>query len=232
VRFRDNVLPVQGTTNPSATWRLQSEINNTGAWTDRVTVDSSGVLTLGTFPASIVMGNATIFGATNGPRFQVSSSDIFGLRGGVGLNIAQARSLGWSSNASDSTEAPDLLLSRRAAASLQFGADSATPIAQTLGVAAGVGTNIAGASFTIAAGRGTGTGTPGTLLFQTSTAIGSGSTAQTLATRMTLNATDLVMASGIGIQLGNAAVAAVPAATHTVTIKDSTGTTYRLLCVV
>ena len=42
VRFRQNVLPVQGTTNPSATWRLQSEINNSGTWTDRLTVDSSG----------------------------------------------------------------------------------------------------------------------------------------------------------------------------------------------
>jgi hypothetical protein len=126
----------------------------------------------------------------------------------------------------------DLFFARRAAASLQLGFDSATPIAQTLGIAAGVGTNIAGANFTIAAGRGTGTGLPGSLLFQTSTVVGSGATAQTLTTRMTLGATDLSMASGIGIQLGNAAVAATPTATHTVTIKDSTGTTYRLLCVV
>jgi hypothetical protein len=44
VRFRENVLPVQGTTNPSATWRLQSEINNSGTWTDRLTLDSGGVL--------------------------------------------------------------------------------------------------------------------------------------------------------------------------------------------
>jgi len=118
VRFRENVLPVQGTANPSATWRLQSEINNSGTWVDRVTIDSSGVLTLGTFPASIVMGNATIFGATNGPRFQVSSADIFGLRGGSGLNIAQARALGWSSSGSDSTEPADLTLFRDAANTL------------------------------------------------------------------------------------------------------------------
>ena len=115
VRFRENILPVQGTANPSATWRLQSEINNSGTWTDRLTIDSSGVITLANFPASIVMGNATFFGAANGPRFQVTSADIFGLRGGVGLNIAQSRSLGWSSNASDSTEAPDVVLARDAA---------------------------------------------------------------------------------------------------------------------
>ena len=118
VRFRQNILPVQGTANPSATWRLQSEINNTGTWTDRLTVTSSGVLTLGTFPAAIVMGNATIFGATNGPRFQVSSSDIFGLRGASGLHIAQAAALGWSNSASDSTEPADLTLFRDAANTL------------------------------------------------------------------------------------------------------------------
>jgi hypothetical protein len=118
VRFRENILPVNGAANPSATWRLQSEINNSGTWTDRVTIDSSGVLTLGTFPASIVMGNATFFGAANGPRFQVSSADIFGLRGGTSLNIAQARALGWSNNASDSTETPDLTLFRDAANTL------------------------------------------------------------------------------------------------------------------
>jgi hypothetical protein len=42
VRFRENVLPVQGTTNPSATWRLQSEINNSGTWSDTISVESGG----------------------------------------------------------------------------------------------------------------------------------------------------------------------------------------------
>jgi hypothetical protein len=43
VRFRENILPVQGTTNPSATWQLQSEINNSGTWTNRVTMTTPGV---------------------------------------------------------------------------------------------------------------------------------------------------------------------------------------------
>ena len=43
VRFRENILPVQGTANPSATWRLQSEINNSGTWTDRATMTTPGV---------------------------------------------------------------------------------------------------------------------------------------------------------------------------------------------
>jgi hypothetical protein len=183
VRFRENVLPVQGTTNPSATWQLQSEINNSGTWTDRVTINSSGVLTLGTFPASIVMGNATFFGATNGPRFQVSSADIFGLRGGSSLNIAQARALGWSNNAADATETPDLTLFRDAANTLaqRNGTNAQTfRIYETdsgandeyLEISAASGTNVIRP-------QATGTGTASVVRYHTTTAVfwtsGSGS---------------------------------------------------------
>ena len=43
--------------------------------------------------------------------------------------------------------------------------------------------------------------------------------------------TGLITCNG-AIRLNNAAVAATPTATHTITVQDSTGTTYRLLCVV
>jgi len=43
VDFYFNVLPVQGTANPSGTFRIQSQINN-GAITDRFTVTSAGVV--------------------------------------------------------------------------------------------------------------------------------------------------------------------------------------------
>lgn len=46
VRFRQNVLPVQGSANPSATWQLQSEINNSATWTTQVSVDSGGTMLL------------------------------------------------------------------------------------------------------------------------------------------------------------------------------------------
>jgi len=42
VRFRINVLPVQGAANPSATWRLQSEVNDSGAWPNALQVQSDG----------------------------------------------------------------------------------------------------------------------------------------------------------------------------------------------
>jgi hypothetical protein len=44
VRFRINVLPVQGAASPTATWRLQSEINASGTWVDGLQVQSDGRL--------------------------------------------------------------------------------------------------------------------------------------------------------------------------------------------
>jgi hypothetical protein len=54
VRFRQNVLPVQGAASPTATWRLQSEINNSGTWTDQLSVASTGQMS---FVGSSVLWN-------------------------------------------------------------------------------------------------------------------------------------------------------------------------------
>jgi hypothetical protein len=56
VRFRQNVLPVQGTTNPSGTWRLQSEINNSGTWVDSILAQPSGVVYFGSGSGSLQLG--------------------------------------------------------------------------------------------------------------------------------------------------------------------------------
>lgn len=74
VRFRDHVLPVQGAANPSATWRLQSEINNSNVWVNAVTYETAAnTLTIGPTGAanpSIVLngpvGAAQITAGTNG----------------------------------------------------------------------------------------------------------------------------------------------------------------------
>jgi hypothetical protein len=42
VRFRQNVLPVQGAASPTATWRLQSEVNESGTWVDGLQVQTDG----------------------------------------------------------------------------------------------------------------------------------------------------------------------------------------------
>lgn len=47
-----------------------------------------------------------------------------------------------------------------------------------------------------------------------------------------INDSGLAILSGAYLQLGNAAVAATPTPTHTLTVRDSTGTVYRIPCVV
>lgn len=60
VRFRANVLPVQGSSNPTATWRLQSEIADSGTWTEMLAVTSAGNVTAsGTISATNLSGTNT-----------------------------------------------------------------------------------------------------------------------------------------------------------------------------
>jgi hypothetical protein len=63
---------------------------------------------------------------------------------------------------------------------------SATPVAATLKGENGVGTNIAGAAFTVRPGLSTGNATGGVINFQTGTTGSSGDTTQTAVTRMAL----------------------------------------------
>jgi len=57
-------------------------------------------------------------------------------------------------------------------------------------------------------------------------------TGLSIATTGVVTVSGITVASAQALTLGNTAVAATPVATHTVTIKDAAGTTYRLLCVV
>jgi hypothetical protein len=95
-----------------------------------------------------------------------------------------------------------------------------SPVAGTLRGANGTGTNIAGANITISAGNGTGTGGSGSINFNTAAAGSSGSTANTLATAMTIsNAGDV----GIGTTItGEGTLTVYSATTGT---PATTGTT-------
>jgi len=99
-------------------------------------------------------------------------------------NMYLAGSVAWGPSFVGTQSNADLFLRRKAAASLQLGVDSATPIAQTFGGANGVGTNITGSNITLAPGNGTGTGASGKLIIQTAPAGSTGSTANTLTTRL------------------------------------------------
>lgn len=99
--------------------------------------------------------------------------------------IQSSGAYGWSVSSDAFSGTYDLVLTRKAAASLRLGAaDAASPVAQTLGVQSVVAgtTNTAGANFTIAGSQGTGSGAGGSIIFQVAPAGGSGSAQNALAT--------------------------------------------------
>jgi hypothetical protein len=128
--------------------------------------------------------------SSNTLNFTTGTTNIFSLRAG-GVAFGGTVPIGWSSGDPTSV-GRDTYLGRAAAATLQQGgADAAAPVNQTLqaqGVAAGT-SDTSGATYTIASGNGRGNATGSSLIFQTPTAVVSGSGAQTMTTRLTLGAT-------------------------------------------
>jgi len=97
----------------------------------------------------------------------------------------------------------DCFIMRHAAANWRLGAGaSGTPVAQVLSIQDASGTNIAGVSFTFQGGRGTGTGTPGTIIFQVATTGSTGTTLQTSNTRVTIAETKVTLADAVNMALG------------------------------
>jgi len=117
-----------------------------------------------------------------------------------GTGDVTANAAGEFSFGSTGVNSPDVFLTRRAAASLRFGAaDAAAPVAQTLSVQSVVAgtTNTAGANLTITGSQGTGTGAGGSIIFQVAPLGSSGSAQNALATALTLNSSQqAVFAAG------------------------------------
>jgi len=76
------------------------------------------------------------------------------------------------------------------------GEGGATPVGNTIRAPSGVGTNITGSNLTITAGNGTGTGGSGSIYFQTAPTSTTGTTANTLATVVTIDNTGSVTIAG------------------------------------
>jgi hypothetical protein len=76
------------------------------------------------------------------------------------------------------------------------GNSSATPYGALITSCSGLGTNIAGASFTLAGGKGTGTGLGGSLKFQVAPVGSSGSSANTLVDALVIDSTKLSTFTG------------------------------------
>ena len=124
------------------------------------------------------------------------------------LNLGQTKNLCWYPSTFGNPV--DACINHEAAATFQLGVDvNGAAVAQTLKAHDGItGSNVAGANLTIAGGRGTGTGTGGNLILQTSPSLASGTTAHTLDTRQMIVAkafalTDNTAATFAVVTLGN-----------------------------
>lgn len=131
----------------------------------------AGVLTLQVNNTALSLknsGGTAVFGAYSNNNYLILNSTA---------------TVAWSADASFSTT-PDVFLSRKAAATLQFGnADAATSVAQTIsfqGIVAGT-SNISGSNATIVGSLSTGSGTSGDIIFQTG-GTGAGAAVQNTAT--------------------------------------------------
>jgi hypothetical protein len=99
--------------------------------------------------------------------------------------IRSNMTFGMGSNPTDAGGGADVLLGREGAAIFQMGNDvNGAAVAQTFKAHDGItGTDVGGANFTWAAGRGTGSGSSGDLIGQTATPLATGTTGQVLVTR-------------------------------------------------
>lgn len=123
----------------------------------------------------------------------------------------------------------DVKLNRDAAAAFQMGDDSATPVAQTFKGSdsrSGTDTNTVGGVLNIGAGRSTGNALPPELRLQTSEPTSSGSTAQTLTTRLAISGTAITASKPI--VLPSYTVSTLPSGTVGMTayVTDATAPTY------
>lgn len=134
-------------------------------------------------------------------------------------------------NAATTTAVNQLVVSSVSTGYFGNGVTNASPTGFTLNATGGSGSNVAGASLTLAGGRGTGTGAGGSLVFQTAPAAGSsGSSLNSLVTRLTIDSTGAVV-------IPNATASVVPlvvkaAASQTanlVELQNSSGTVHAYL---
>jgi hypothetical protein len=113
VRFRENVLPVQGTTNPSATWQLQSEINNSGTWANRVTATSLGVLSVSGDSNTITLDakdSNNIISATR--HITITPGSGWNLLISASTQVASGNTFGFSSDVVLGRDAANILAQR------------------------------------------------------------------------------------------------------------------------
>jgi hypothetical protein len=182
-------------------------------------VSRLSVAKTGTISSAATGATASVVSAAN---FKIYSNTYFAVESGggiamtleraanTGLRVGSTMPIGWSSTVDAWNNAPDVLLTRRAAANLRFGAaDAAAPVAQTLSVQSVVAgtTNTAGTNLTITGSQGTGTGAGGSIIFQVAPAGSSGSAQNTLVDALTISSTRVVTVAANASNLAQIAMA-------------------------
>lgn len=183
-------LNVTDTNSAAASLLLDLQVGGAS----KAKISKTGVLTLaaGTYNApNLCFGSVSnaITDYLSGLYFVANGNNVAYIK--EGLRFKANGLLEWNDQASFAVNSSDLKLGRRAAAQPCWGgADSATPVAQTItfqGARGGTDTNTAAVAATIQGSLGTGTGTVGDLVFKTGTVAASGTTQHTADTRLTLN---------------------------------------------
>jgi len=177
------------------------------------------------FPALMDVGNNIIAVCDarmdgSGPRLN-NASIAAGLGNGAGAGLRPGGvEIGCTGAVMWGTGGPmgqdvDTFLYRETPAVIQMGMDGNAPVNQTFKGCDGTGDNVAGASLTLAGGRGTGTGAGGKLVFKTAPAGSSGTTANALAAAMEIDG-----ARVIGIKNTTAAPEGNPSAGGYLYVED------------
>jgi len=179
------------TAGTTPTFLLRSVADGLVPNTDGVT-NGVGAISWGTANTARMWGQSG-FGSTIGIHFtgynSTASKGAFLLdANGAGFGFAVSMAdgfLGFKNNMAVDAGDVDAFFKRDAAATIQMGKDvNGSAVAQTFKAHDGItGTDLSGANFTLAGGRGTGAGAASAVYIATPTVLSTGTTAQVLANR-------------------------------------------------
>jgi hypothetical protein len=226
----------------SITWDVKNADHQLKFTAASIVTFPSGTVTLAQLGANTFTGQQVVpAGSQAAPALAIGAVDSGIYSGGpsrIDLALGGAsKHTFWSDGSyyQNDTAAELLIANRvslcgRASNHLGIGAASATPVSQSLGGAQGSGTNITGGDLNIGT-QGTGTGTGGIINFQSHAAGASGSTLGTLVTVASTLSDRFKVASGMLLQIGNAAATEALVCDKSIQFLDSTGTAYKVPCV-
>lgn len=177
----------------SESFRLMRGGNVSASTATYMMKGQSGDVYVGGYFGIMILSSNSVLGS--GTNCRIGPTDIsLASNGSIGFASSTTAAVGTGS---------DVSLARKGTASFQMGADvNGAAVAQSFGSCAGItGTDKTGANMTFFAGPGTGAGAVSSLIFQTPTVLGTGTTAQSLATRLTIDSAGLTVADAMNVVL-------------------------------